>query len=339
MGETIIPGTLSRYDMSNHSYRQLCCDHIRFEERYAEKFGNNFICRILINYMCYAQDHYIEKFEFDVASFLKKKRHDEYIKDDRISFTKGLTEKMLEFDFANNDAFKKRSVITYIIEKFVTLPLSEREKIYCYQQYKTILNAIEDDEILLISVSSGKEFEVKPYTIEIDDNSTSFYLIGFSRQKGSEKEYECHSFKLSRIKDCRSKHKECVITAKQTKTIKEISEKFGYAYMVRNLTKKEIEKTIVRLSEKGYKILFLKVIAHQRPIPMSEPKSIEIDGELFFDLEFDCSYEQIRNYFFSFGAEAEIMSPTSLRERFIREYMTAINRYQTENIQDSHLIH
>ncbi len=48
MGESFDAGTISRYDMSDSTYRQLQRDHIRFEEKYAEKFSNGFICRILI---------------------------------------------------------------------------------------------------------------------------------------------------------------------------------------------------------------------------------------------------------------------------------------------------
>ena len=93
MGESFDAGTLSRYDMSDSTYRQLQRDHIRFEEKYAEKFSNGFICRILINYMCYAQETFLERFESDMVTSFSGSEHDQYIKDDRISFTKQLTEK------------------------------------------------------------------------------------------------------------------------------------------------------------------------------------------------------------------------------------------------------
>ena len=330
MKEIIEAGTLSRYDMSYYTFRQLQRDHLRFKEKYTEKFGNSFICRILINYMCYAQKHFTERFESDVASRLECKQNDKYIKDARISFTKLLTDKIMEFDFASHKAFKKRTVITCILEQFVALQLSEREKIYCYPQYHTITEVIDKNEILLVSLSSGNEYEMKPYSIEADENTLSYYLIGFSKPKGSGNEFECHSFKLSRIKECRSRHKESTLSLKEAKTAKDISEKFGSAYMAKNLTKKDIEKTVVRLTKKGYDSLYLRIIAHQRPIPIAEPEIVEIDGEQFFNLIFDCSHQQIRNYFFSFGAEAEIISPLSLRERFAIEYKNALNRYQTE---------
>ncbi|MGN0623118.1 MAG: WYL domain-containing protein, partial [Oscillospiraceae bacterium] len=318
--EIIESGAQSWYDMSYYTYRQLQRDHIRFEEEYTERFRNDYICRILINYMCYAQKSFLEQFENDTKKRMMSKQCDKYKGTDRISLTKLLTEKILEFDFPYHKDFKKRTLITFILEQFTLLPLSEREIIYCYSQYNTITEAIDNNELLLVKISSGKEYEIKPYSIKIDENSLSYYLVGYSRPKGSENEYEGHSFKLSRIEACRSKHKESILSYTETRLLKEIIEKFGSAYIVGNLAKKDIEKTTVRLSERGYKTLFLKVIAHQRPIPITEPQLININDEEFYDLTFDCSHQQIKNYFFSFGAEAEIRSPEWLREKFFEDY-------------------
>ena len=330
MGEIMESGILSRYDMNYYTYRQLQRDHIRFEEEYTEKFSNGFICKILINYMCYAQDRFLDQFESDMEKCLNTKQNDEYFKDDRITFTKLLTNKFGEFDFSSHKVLKKRTVITFILEQFALLPLSKREIVYCYPQYRTIKEVIDKKEILLVKLSSKKEYEIKPYIIRIDENTLSYYLIGYSRPKDSQDGFESHSFKLSRIKECRSRHKEALLSYKEIKSIKEISEKFGSAYIVKNLEKKDIEKTVVRLTQKGYEYLYLRVISYQRPIPIAEPKRIEIDGELFYELTFDCSHQQIRNYFFSFGTESEIISPSILRDRFIRDYNESINRYNLE---------
>ena len=238
---------------------------------------------------------------------------------------------MLEFEFADCDNFKKRPVISYILKCFALMPFSEREKIYNYQNYKTIADAINNHELLLVSVSSGKEYQIKPYSIDVDDNSGANYLIGYSRPKAGDEEYECHSLKLSRIKHCISKHKAFSLSGKEIHSAKEICEKFGCAYIARNLTKRDIEKSVVRLTKYGYEMLYLKIIAHQRPIPNSEPKLIQIDDNVFFELEFDCSYNQIRNYFFSFGTHAEILSPVRLREKFSNEYKEATEHYQSKH--------
>ncbi|MBQ8927900.1 MAG: WYL domain-containing protein [Oscillospiraceae bacterium] len=325
--ESFDAGALSRYDMSDSTYRQLQRDHIRFEEECAEKFSNGFICRILINYMCYAQENFLKRFESDIEKAFVNTEHDQYKKDDRISFTKQLTEKIAEFDFSTNTSFKKRVVITYLLEQFTQLPLSEREIVYCYHQYTSIKQAMDKKELLIVKQLTGKEYEVKPFDIRIDENTLSYYLIGYSRLKGSIGDFESHSFKLSRIKECRSKHKEARLSYTEIKTIKEINDKFGSAYIARNLVKKDIEKTIVRLTKKGYENLYLKTISHQRPVPITLPKQIVLNGEEYFELTFDCSFQHIRNYFFSFGAEAEVISPLWLRELFMNDYRKALEIY------------
>lgn len=330
MGEEFVSESLSRFDMSYFTFRQLQRDHINFKESYADKFENGFICRILINYMSYAQENFCIDFEAAVENILKNREREEYSNGARITFTKALADKMGEFEFTNRDDFKKRPVITYILKSFAALRISEREKIYNYDIFKTIEKAFSDNELLYVKISSGFEYEVKPYSIDVDDNSGSYYLIGYSRRKSGEEGYECHSFKLSRIRICKSRYIESVLSARELRNAKEICEKFGCAYMTGNLSKKDIERSVVRLSARGYKELFLKVIARQRPIPVAEPKTVRIGGKVFYELEFDCSYRQISNYFFSFGNDAEIVSPLRLRERFIDKYSEALGIYRSE---------
>lgn len=332
MGETFEAGALSRYDMSYSTYRQLQRDHIRFEEKYANRFGNGFICRILINYMCFAQENFLERFENDIVASLTQKEHNKYIKDDRISFTKQLTDKISEFDFSSNEHFRKRVMITYLLEQFASLPLSEREMVYCYDQFKTIKEVIKKSEILIVKLSSKNEYEVKPVDLKIDENILSYYLIGYSRLKGSESDFESYPLKLSRIKECKSKHKDAQLSHTEIKILKEIDEKFGSAYIAKNLEKKDIEKSVVRLTLKGYD-LYLKTISHQRPIPIIGPKPISINSKEYYELTFDCSHWQIKNYFFSFGAEAEIISPLWLRKDFLKKYEASVEAYNGVNVE------
>ena len=332
MGESFDAGMQSRYDLSLRTYRQLQRDHIRFMEKYAEEFENGFISQILVNYMCYAQEKFLYSFENGVMNALNDKRHDEYIKDYRLNnLTEKLSDKISEFDFSTNASFKKRIMITYILEQFADLPLSEREMVYCYDHYKAIKEAIKKSEILIVS-SSNNEYEVKPVDLKVDENVLSYYLIGYSRLKGSEKDFESHSYKLSRISKCWSKHKPFELSSKERRTLAEINEKFGSAYIAKNLEKKDIEKSVVRLTLKGYD-LYLKTISHQRPIPIIDPKPISINSKEYYELTFDCSHWQIKNYFFSFGAEAEIISPLWLRKDFLKKYEASVEAYNGVNVE------
>lgn len=328
MSEIFDTGTLSRYDMSYGTYRRLQRDHIRFEEKYTERFSNGFICRILVNYMRYAQENFLEAFEDEVVSALNNKEHDKYVAEDRISFTRQLTDKLLEFDFSSDENFKKRKLITYLLEQFTLLPLSERERIYCYDKFETLKKVMENGEILIVKMTSGKEYELKPVDIRIDENTLSYYLIGYSRPKGSKDDFESYGFKISRITECRSRHRKFEISYKEIIDLKELNDRIGSAYIEKkNLDGKEMEKSVVRLTKKGYEILYLRKISHQRPIPVTAPEKIILNGEEFYELTFDCAHYHIRNYFFSFGGEAEIISPESLREMFMNEFKRSMERY------------
>lgn len=328
MSEIFDTGTLSRYDMSYGTYRRLQRDHIRFEEKYTERFSNGFICRILVNYMRYAQENFLEAFEDEVVSALNNKEHDKYVAEDRISFTRQLTDKLLEFDFSSDENFKKRKLITYLLEQFTLLPLSERERIYCYDKFETLKKVIDNGEILILKMTSGKEYEIKPVDIRIDENTLSYYLISYSRSKGSKDEFESYGFKISRIMECRSRHKKFEISYKEIIDLKELNDRIGSAYIEKkNLDGKETERSVVRLTKKGYEILYLRKVSHQRPIPVTAPEKIVLNGEEFYELTFDCAHYHIRNYFFSFGGEAEIISPESLRELFMNEFRRSMERY------------
>ncbi len=328
MSEIFDTGTLSRYDMSYGTYRRLQKDHIRFEEKYTERFSNGFICRILVNYMCYAQENFLEAFEDAVVSAFTNKEHDKYVAEDRISFTRQLTDKLLEFDFSSDENFKKRKLITYLLEQFTWLPLSERERIYCYDKFETLKKVMENGEILILKMTSGKEYEIKPVDIRIDENTLSYYLISYSRPKGSKNEFESYGFKISRITECRSRHRKFEISYKEIIDLKEINDRIGSAYIEKkNLDGKETERSVVRLTKKGYEILYLRKISHQRPIPVTSPEKIVLNGEELYELTFDCAHYHIRNYFFSFGGEAEIVSPPSLRELFINEFKRSMEKY------------
>ncbi len=333
MGETIERGAMSRYDMSKKTFRIIQRDYIRFTETYTNTFNNAnaFICTILVNYLRYAQENFRDAFQKKIRKRLNDKSKSEYTIENRVNVTKPLEKIMGTFDFINDKNFKKRPVITYIIERFAAMRLSDREKVFCYKQYKDICSAIDNNSVLHVELSSGKQFEIKPFDINIDDNSGSYYLIGYSRSKGSNEDFSCHSFKLCRIKDCTLTYEEFKVTGNQKSATNSILEKFGLAYMQDNLAKSDIKKTVVHLTRKGFHLLYLKLISHQRPVPISEPKCISIDGKDFYELTFDCSYNQIRNYFFSFGADAEIISPSSVREWFFRDYQNALRAYQSDN--------
>ena len=79
----------------------------------------------------------------------------------------------------------------------------------------------------------------------------------------------------------------------------------------------------IELTERGQKmynsILYLR--------PSYTAKALSSGGRVVYD--FDCTREQIQNYFFRFGKDALILSPDSLREEFAVAYRRASRAYKT----------
>ena len=79
----------------------------------------------------------------------------------------------------------------------------------------------------------------------------------------------------------------------------------------------EETKVVVKLSEKGERLL--KTILNSKPV-----KTEKVGEGLY---HFFCSEEQAYNYFFSFSAEAEILSPPALREKLKLSYQSGLKNY------------
>ena len=196
-------------------------------------------------------------------------------------------------------------LFSYILEAFSGMNKHEREMVYCYEQYKTIKECIEKKSMLRITSDSGQRFEMKPYLCEVDRNVLSYYAAGYSRPFGSAEHFTCHSNKLIRITECIPSGGQFGLTAKEEARIKKLCGHFGPAYLM-DIDPYDIKTTRVTLTEYGYKQLFLRIVSHQRPLPIKEPEEIITeDGNKFYVLYFDCSHNQLRNYFSAFGENAK----------------------------------
>lgn len=325
--ESVDRGQLSRYDLSYFAYRQLQRDYINFEEAYIEHFSSRFICRILYHYMCILPEDSAERFEARIREQYAVKPEKPFYSH-RISLNNALTDKMREFSFVEDKQFGKRVVINYILEQFAALPLDEREKIYFFETCRTIRRAIEESQLLILSITTRPQtiIEVKPLDLLTDENTGSCYLIGYSRTRESDDAFDYCSIKLSRIRRCGMRMEEFSLSRKEETVVRRICEKFGAAYVPRKLNSDQIEQTVVRLTKYGYESLYLKYIPRQRPLPCIAPV-LSDDGE-HYELTFDCSHNQIMNYFFVYGKDAEVISPEWLRGKMKERYQGALEAYK-----------
>ena len=338
----------SRYSVSKFCFCQLQRDNIRFNKKFSYDLSNSnaFICRILCNYIPYANSHFKEQINQEIVEAMKQKKRKGLCEPPRLALTDELRKRLTYFDFVkakknngnNGLKFNMNKMLSYLLERYSHHTLAEREQIYFYGEYNTIISNLydkEDPKILAVEHSNGKKYEVKPYKCEIDDNSFSYYLLGYSRELGSDAEFKHTTFSLSRIVSCRDTGKKFSLSQKETAEIEELYTSFGAAYIMPGFNKEEhkIEKSVVMLTKKGYEELFLDKISYQRPLPCCEPEIIEKnEKEIYYKLTFECSYFQINNYFFTFGDDALIIEPECINKKFSERFEKALENTK-ENVQ------
>lgn len=225
----------------------------------------------------------------------------------------------LTYDCKENLFYKSPGqYIRSVIEEYCSLSFIDREAIYKKPIYDKIKQACKEQLTLrIIANYYGKDqnFIVYPYKIVHDAFHTQSYLVCYSyKAEESPKNKRIASFSMARITMPRIISKSSHLSKEQKEEIDKQLAKASPAYLVGD------QDTItVRLTEKGKK-------SYQSRI-YSRPEIIK-QGSTPDEYVFDCTAQQAFNYFFPFGAEAEIISPSYLRERFIRTHKNALAQYK-----------
>lgn len=208
--------------------------------------------------------------------------------------------------------------IRSIIEEYCALPFIKREHIYRKDIYETVERACAERRILKIKANYyGKEqlFYVYPYKIVPDPFHTQAYLVCYSRKAGEEETDKIvASFSMARINSPTMLKKTFHLNAKEIDHIEEQITKYSPAYLIG-----KTERISVRLTKKGKQSYQSRL--YSRPEKVESLSSDDV-------YVFDCTQQQIFNYFFPFGADAEIISPEYLRNRFRNAHIKALEKYQ-----------
>ena len=208
-----------------------------------------------------------------------------------------------------------------IIEEYCALPFIKRERIFKKDTYDTIERACREQKILKVKADYyGKNqlFYVYPYKIVPDQLHTQSYLVCYSRKaEDEERDKIVASFSMARINVPTMLSKTFHLNKQEVSQIESQISKYSPAYLI---GKPELVK--VRLTEKGKRSYQSRL--YSRPEKIEDLSSNEI-------YVFDCTHQQIFNYFFPFGADAEIISPEYLRNRFISAHQKALERYNASS--------
>lgn len=212
-----------------------------------------------------------------------------------------------------------------VLESYARKGYIQRERIMNYSRIETIEKAIENKRILKVTLRSGDQagqsvYMVKPFKILANPMNTFLYLVGVSAKQGEDDE-KIASFRISRISDIKETKRASFLSRDDVNDIKEKIKSNGVMYLITDTV--EIE---VILDEIGTALY--KTIIHNRPKYDKLPEKLS-DGRYLY--KFSCTELHIKNYFFQFGAHAEIKSPELLRKAFANEYREAVARYEMDS--------
>jgi predicted DNA-binding transcriptional regulator YafY len=102
------------------------------------------------------------------------------------------------------------------------------------------------------------------------------------------------------------------LTREEARDIEKKLRRTGVQYLVG-----QESEILLRLTEAGQREFTQR--SYMRPNPDS------VEGDLY---RFSCTERQIRNYFFSFGRDVQILEPESLRREFLEGYRQALAVYE-----------
>mgnify|MGYP004522613943 CR=1 FL=1 len=208
-----------------------------------------------------------------------------------------------------------------VIEEYCSLPFIKRERIFRKEVYETVEDACKYSKLLKVKADYyGKEqvFYVYPYKIVPDPFHTQSYLVCYSRKAEEDDSTKIiASFSMARLNISRKTSRSFYLNADEINALKKSLSKDSPAYLVG-----KPEKIEVRLTKKGKQSYQARLYSRPERITSKDTSSSD---DIY---KFNCTQQQAFNYFFSFGPEAEIISPQKLRDRFHNTYKNSLVRYE-----------
>lgn len=207
--------------------------------------------------------------------------------------------------------------IKAVLEEYARKPLVERESILFKDLIELVEACVESHLSLTLTLSSGTRYEVRPYGVLTDKGNNYHYLVGYSRRVGEKAEDKQSSFRISNIREYKLYFgRSGKLTEKEKRSMEHRINSVGVQFLLQ-----EPDRIRVRLSKRG-KTMY-ESQAHLRPEFIS--RELEESGDWVY--EFNCTQIQAQYFFFKFGADAEILCPSELREHFANSYYEAYNLY------------
>lgn len=227
------------------------------------------------------------------------------------------------------DIYYKDSIGKYlcaVIEEYSRKPFLEREEIYYKDELDMINSAITLRRRLKVKLpaegntKTHKILYIDPYKIVTDPQSLYHYLLGCSVDtKNTPGFRQFYSYRISRFSEVRAlSSQRSAITDEEKRQLEYLLQTKGAQFISGTNANDTIKVFLTPAGIKKY-----NSIQHLRP-KHTELSMIPEKGAIY---TFDCTQNQIEFYFFKFGADAEILEPEDLRNKFAEMYEEALKNY------------
>lgn len=195
-------------------------------------------------------------------------------------------------------------------------PFYEREQIIFKDNYELLSAVCEKNTPITFSTIWNPKYIhiVIPYRLAVGRDELFNYLLcsEINSETGREEARSYRLNRISKINYCRVNNH---ISEETLRYLKRML-RFGPQYMIN-----DDEESCVKLTDQGIRN-FGRIYFGRPIVDRIEERP---DGHYYF---FKGSKDQVFLYFRRFGADAEIMSPTTLRDRMENFYMKAYEKYQ-----------
>ena len=239
---------------------------------------------------------------------------------------------------------------TYMIKKYIYLPQEKRERVFYREIFNDLNDCISLKEIIKIrriiskgAFNRGQDGEdeitetdsvvtMLPYKIIYSKDSGHFYIAGFKLMQGDDGLFDClglYSIPIYKILPYNPDRN--FYRVKRAAVNSRSSIIRDYDALIQKMENRlnsdgilyisdPINNVKVRLTEKGIEMMLGR--------DKYRPYNIEPDVNDKHIITFDATRFQTFQFFFKFGADAEVLEPKEYREFFCEKYFEALNVYR-----------
>ena len=209
-----------------------------------------------------------------------------------------------------------------VLEEYCELPYTQRERICFGQVLDNVHLAQVEKRMLRLTLHSKSRTEageqnnvlyLKPIGCQEDAERLYNYVVGMTASC-PDGPWQPGTVRLTSIKACVRQARSGFVSAEERRRILEGIRRQGVQYLPE---RSGAGRVVVKFTPEGEKMY--RHMMHLRPLYTAR------EGNVY---TFFCTLRQADNYFFKFGAQAQVLEPKTLAQSFQEKYRAAAQTYE-----------